>query len=68
VATDYAHTVCDTLSDIIYFKNTINGAYLNRPDSARWTFDYTSPIAGAGPVTFYWCAFLENRATLRSTT
>jgi hypothetical protein len=61
VVTDPVHTVVDTLDDIIYFKNTIKGAYLNQPDSACWAFTYNSPDSGAGPVSFYWCAYLENR-------
>jgi hypothetical protein len=61
LVTDPLHSVIDTLNDIIYLKNTIKGAYLNQPDSARWAFDYVSPAAGTGPVSFYWCALVEDR-------
>ena len=61
VVTDPKVTTVDTLDDIVYFKNTIKGAYINKPDSARWAFDYETPAAGTGPVTLYWCAFLKNR-------
>jgi len=60
--TDSIHTEVDDFLDVQYLKNTIRGAYVNRKDSTSWTFDYYSPAAGAGPVTFYWCAYFKNRA------
>lgn len=54
-------TLIDTSNGILYLKNSIKGAFVNQPDSARWAFDYTTPAAGAGPVSFYWCAYIVNR-------
>jgi hypothetical protein len=60
--TDSLHTEIDSFLDVQYFKNNLKGAYVNRRDSTSWTFDYLSPAAAAGPVTFYWCAYFKNRA------
>jgi hypothetical protein len=59
---DSAHTEVDEFLDVQYLKNTLKGAYVKQKDSASWTFDYYSPAAGSGPVTFYWCAYFKNRA------
>lgn len=58
---DSANTQMDCFDSIQYFKNTLKGAYVGKPDSARWAFEYLSPSAGTGPVSFYWCAFIRNR-------
>jgi hypothetical protein len=59
---DSVHTTVDVFLDVQYLKNTLKGAYVNRKDSTSWVFDYVSPTAGAGPVSFYWCAYFKNRA------
>jgi len=51
----------DTLDGILYFKNSLKGAFLGQPDSARWAFSYTTPSAGRGPISLYWCAYMKNR-------
>jgi hypothetical protein len=58
---DSIHTQVDTLDGVLYFKNTLRGAYIGKPDSARWTFSYTAPESGTGPVSLYWCAYIKNR-------
>lgn len=59
--TDTLNTLIDTLDGILYFKNSLRGAYMGKKDSARWAFEYVSPPAGTGPVSFYWCAYMANR-------
>ena len=61
VPIDSIHTSVDTFCNILYFKNTIRGAYVGKPDSARWAFEYTSPPVGSGPVSFYWTGYVVNR-------
>ncbi|MEO0108517.1 MAG: choice-of-anchor V domain-containing protein [candidate division WOR-3 bacterium] len=58
---DARHTQLDTFQGIQYLKNTLPGAYIGQPDSARWAFAFTSPCAGTGPVWFYWAAYFKNR-------
>jgi hypothetical protein len=60
--TDSVHTEIDDFLDVQYFKNNLKGAWVNRKDSTSWTFDYLSPPAETGPVSFYWCAYFKNRA------
>jgi hypothetical protein len=60
--TDSEHTEIDNFLDVQYFKNNLKGAYVNRKDSTSWTFDYLSPPATTGPVSFYWCSYFKNRA------
>jgi hypothetical protein len=60
--TDSLHTEIDDFLNVQYFKNNLKGAYVNRKDSTSWTFDYLSPPATNGPVSFYWCAYFKNRA------
>lgn len=60
--TDSLHTEIDDFLDVQYFKNNLKGAYVNRKDSTSWTFDYLSPPAANGPVSFYWCSYFKNRA------
>jgi hypothetical protein len=63
---DSIHTSVDTLEDILYFKNTLRGAYVGRPDSARWAFEYVTPPAETGRAWFYWCAYMKDRRAGRS--
>jgi hypothetical protein len=60
--TDSLHTEIDDFLDVQYFKNSLKGAWVNRKDSTSWTFDYLSPPATNGPVSFYWCSYFKNRS------
>jgi len=43
-----------------YMKQTLVGTHAGTSGPVSWNFRWQAPSAGAGPVTFYWCANAAN--------
>jgi len=52
--TDSANTQLSASGGRQYLKQTSAGTQRGRPDAASWVFGWRAPVAGSGPVTFYW--------------
>jgi len=56
---DSANTQYSTVGNRQYVKQTSAGTFPGQTFAA-WRFGWQAPPAGAGPVTFYWCANAAN--------
>jgi hypothetical protein len=52
-ATDTLTTLVSQTAGFQYIKQTFQGTFQNTTGSASWSFDWTAPEPGSGPVTFY---------------
>ena len=57
--TDDDNTQISSTSELTYIKQTNNGTFNGQENIAEWDFEWEAPIAGTGPITFY---FVGNAA------
>ena len=57
---DETLTQISSTSNITYIKQTTNGTYNGQQNIVEWGFEWEAPIAGTGPITFYFSGNAAN--------
>ena len=64
--TDDNNTQISSTSGITYLKQTTNGTFNGQQNLVEWDFEWEAPMAGTGPVTFYFSGNAANGNGTRS--